>query len=64
MAIPFGAWDERLVTAVRWAGYEIGFTTADGTVSAGMQPLTLPRIEVIGGQSTFEFACRLERAVA
>ena len=64
MAIPFGTWDERLVSALRWAGYEIGFTTADGTVSAGMRPLTLPRIEVFGGQSTAAFARRLESAVA
>ena len=64
MAIPFGTWDERLVCALRWAGYEIGFTTADGIVSAGMRALTLPRVEVFGGQSAAAFARRLESAVA
>lgn len=59
VAIPFGTWDERLVRALDWAGYEIGYTTADGVVAPGMRPLTLPRIEVFGGMSAEVLARRL-----
>ncbi len=62
IAMPFGIYDRRLLAALEWSGYEIGYTTEDGVAAVGMNPLALPRIEVMGQDPLAKFAARLECA--
>jgi peptidoglycan/xylan/chitin deacetylase (PgdA/CDA1 family) len=43
---PYGHWDGRVARAVADAGYEVAFTVDRGTVAAGADPFTLPRMAV------------------
>ena len=43
---PYGEWDPSIAAVARNAGYEASFTIDPGVVTAGMDPHTLPRIEV------------------
>ena len=63
VAMPFGDWDQRLIAALVWSGYEIGFSVEDGVASGGRPLFTLPRIEVKGGEDLSAFARKLERAL-
>ena len=45
-AYPFGRYDERVVKAVRRAGYSVAFTTKSGTHLSSTRALTLPRLHV------------------
>ncbi len=45
-AYPFGAFNSRVVDAVRAAGFTMAYTTAAGTTESTASPLTLPRIHV------------------
>jgi peptidoglycan/xylan/chitin deacetylase (PgdA/CDA1 family) len=62
VAMPFGDWDQRLIAALVWAGYEIGFSVEDGVATGGQPLFTLPRIEVRGNEDLSIFAGKLERA--
>jgi peptidoglycan/xylan/chitin deacetylase (PgdA/CDA1 family) len=59
IAIPFGTWDPRLLRVLKWAGYEIGYTTELGAVSVGMNPLALPRVEITGDENPASFRNKL-----
>lgn len=45
-AYPFGAENQRVVAAVRAAGYAMAFTTAGGITETTAAPLTMPRVHV------------------
>lgn len=64
VAMPFGVWDGRLLAALQWARYEIGFTTEDRAAELGSHPLTVPRLHVVGGQDMTSFARRIVEATA
>jgi peptidoglycan/xylan/chitin deacetylase (PgdA/CDA1 family) len=55
IAAPFGEGDERFVRIARHCGYRTGFTTDPGLATLGLDPLRLPRIEVVGGWSIDTF---------
>jgi len=59
-AYPNGNHDAAAVNEVRTAGLELAFITETGRVSAGADPLTLPRINIgeRGTQSIAGFMCR------
>ena len=60
LAYPFGAFDARIVTAARDAGYRLAVTCVDRAVNDADDPLALPRIEVTEGPLD-RFIARLER---
>jgi peptidoglycan/xylan/chitin deacetylase (PgdA/CDA1 family) len=60
IAMPFGIYDRRVLAALEWSGYEIGYTVEDGVAAVGMNPLALPRIEVKGNDSLESFTARLQ----
>lgn len=64
IAIPFGACDERLTHVLRWAGYDIAYTTEMGAVTLGMNPLALPRVEVTGDETLASFHNKLSAYAA
>jgi hypothetical protein len=64
IAFPFGTWDDRLIRVLDWAGYEIGYTTKMGAVSAGMNPLALPRVEITGDETPASFCNKLSAYAA
>ena len=45
-AYPFGEFDDRVVQAVRAAGFTMAYTTAGGTTESTASPLTMSRIHV------------------
>ena len=55
IAAPFGEGDERFVRIARQCGYRTGFTTDPGFATLGLDPLRLPRVEVVGGWSIDTF---------
>jgi len=55
IAEPFGERDERFLRIVRQCGYRTSFSTDPGHAVLGMDPLRLPRVEVIGGCSLDTF---------
>ena len=55
-AYPYGVHDERVVAAVRRAGYELACTTASGWALAGMDLYRLRRITVFSSDSEAAFA--------
>lgn len=59
VAIPFGVWDKALIQILKETGYQTGFTTVEGHVEYGMNPLCLPRIEITGNESEASFAQKL-----
>jgi peptidoglycan/xylan/chitin deacetylase (PgdA/CDA1 family) len=63
IAFPYGAHDDRVVHALRWCGYELGFTTADAVSTIYMDPMRLPRVEITGSDDLRSFAKRI-RATA
>jgi len=64
IAIPFGACDERLTHVLRWAGYDIAYTTEMGAVTLGMNPLALPRMEITGDETLASFHNKLSAYAA
>lgn len=56
---PYGDCDERVVAAVREAGYRTACTTRRGNVRAGADPLQLPRISVGKDHGMRSFLTRL-----
>ncbi len=58
-AYPFGMakdFSESTDTILKNAGYAIAFNSMHGSVHAGMDPVSLPRVKVEGGESTNLFA--------
>jgi peptidoglycan/xylan/chitin deacetylase (PgdA/CDA1 family) len=55
---PAGRYDDRVVAAVRAAGYEGATTTVDGFARRS-EPFTLPRLEVRGGDPAVSLLARL-----
>lgn len=47
LAYPFGAYNERVATLARRAGYLLAVTTRPGTVQSARQPLALPRLRIL-----------------
>ncbi len=45
-AYPFGAFNDRVVRAVRAAGFTMAYSTAGGTTETTAAPLTMPRVHV------------------
>jgi peptidoglycan/xylan/chitin deacetylase (PgdA/CDA1 family)/SAM-dependent methyltransferase len=62
LAYPFGAMDERTVSAARDAGFRVAVTCRDGGVTASDDPLALPRVEVTEGPLD-GFIAKIERAL-
>ncbi|HEY1511701.1 MAG TPA: polysaccharide deacetylase family protein [Solirubrobacteraceae bacterium] len=46
LAYPFGAFNDRVVQAVRAAGFTMAYTTTGGTTESTDAPLTMPRLHV------------------
>jgi peptidoglycan/xylan/chitin deacetylase (PgdA/CDA1 family) len=63
IAYPHGAWDARVPSAARAAGFRVGFTTAGAAWRHGDDPLLVPRLEA-GAPSPGWFAVRLSRAAS
>lgn len=59
-APPFGLTDERLRLLAAECGFRFGFSTENGLVSLGSDPLDLPRIEVRGDWTIDDFVNRME----
>jgi peptidoglycan/xylan/chitin deacetylase (PgdA/CDA1 family) len=55
-AYPYGAWNSRVESAVRQAGYQLAFTATKGVVRVGDSPMQLKRVLQIGyvGPKAFE----------
>jgi hypothetical protein len=53
---PYGTIDDRLARCLIVAGYRTAFTTEDRASTLADHPLSLPRIEVRGGQALATFA--------
>ncbi|MBX6377909.1 MAG: polysaccharide deacetylase family protein [Clostridia bacterium] len=62
LAYPFGAYDQRVVAAVRRAGYRVAVTTTAGVNTERTDLLTLRRIRVRGTDGLETFAHNLSRA--
>jgi peptidoglycan/xylan/chitin deacetylase (PgdA/CDA1 family) len=45
-AYPFGAFNDRVVQAVRAAGFTMAYTTASSTSESTNEPLTMPRVHI------------------
>jgi len=56
---PFGAYDERVVDAVREAGYATACTTRRGVVRQGADPLRLPRLTIGKRMGVVRFLLRI-----
>jgi len=56
---PYGAFDERVVEAVREAGYATACTTVKRAVRPGADPLRLPRINIGKRMGTAHFVLRM-----
>ncbi|WP_342733620.1 glycosyltransferase [Bradyrhizobium sp. B117] len=59
LALPYGAYDERARYLAPKCGYQAIFTTRDGSVERGADPLSLPRIEVRGDWEFAQFTLAL-----
>jgi peptidoglycan/xylan/chitin deacetylase (PgdA/CDA1 family)/SAM-dependent methyltransferase/GT2 family glycosyltransferase len=61
IAFPFGIHNYRTINTLKLAGYEIGLTTHDGVASIRMNPMALPRLEVMGSDDLAAFARKIGR---
>jgi peptidoglycan/xylan/chitin deacetylase (PgdA/CDA1 family)/glycosyltransferase involved in cell wall biosynthesis len=61
LSYPHGEWSPAVAAAVARAGYRAAFTVAPGAVRRLHDPFTLPRIEVLAGESGRALARRLAR---
>jgi hypothetical protein len=62
LAYPNGAVNQPVVAAVTQAGYRAAFTTRPSAVLRPDQPLLLPRIEYVVGESAASVARRVRAA--
>ena len=60
LCYPSGAYDARVMTAVRAAGYRIAVTTKFGKTLEPESPLEWPRVRVSAHESLEEFAGSLQ----
>lgn len=60
---PYGAWDSRVASVVKKAGYDVAFTVDLGGVSAGDDPYQLKRVPILGEPGMREFATYLTGTV-
>src|SRR5881628_3206887 len=58
-----GAWDSRVASVVRKAGFDVAFTVDLGGVSAGDDPYQLKRVPILGEPGSREFATYLSGTV-
>jgi len=61
LAYPFGAYDERVESTARRAGYLLAVTTRPGVVQSARQPLALHRLRVLDSTGVRGLAAMLER---
>jgi peptidoglycan/xylan/chitin deacetylase (PgdA/CDA1 family)/GT2 family glycosyltransferase len=61
-AYPHGDWTPGVVNAVSEAGYEAAFTVEPGVVERGSDPDTLPRLEVLAGDTPFKLRVKVVTA--
>jgi peptidoglycan/xylan/chitin deacetylase (PgdA/CDA1 family) len=59
ISLPYGSYDSRVATALRWCGYEIAFTTVPALAGTSMNPMALPRIEIERDDDLVRFADKL-----
>ena len=60
---PYGAWDSRVASVVKKAGFDVAFTVDLGGVSAGDDPYQLKRVPILGEPGSREFATYLSGTV-
>ena len=60
---PYGAWDARVASVVKKAGFDVAFTVDLGGVSAGDDPYQLKRVPILGEPGSREFATYLSGTV-
>jgi peptidoglycan/xylan/chitin deacetylase (PgdA/CDA1 family) len=60
---PYGAWDLRVASVVRKAGFDVAFTVDLGGVSSDDDPYQLKRVPILGEPGTREFATYLTGTV-
>jgi hypothetical protein len=58
---PYGAFDHRVVTAVKAAGYKGALTTNDGVATSREYPYQLRRIQVLRGMGASGLAAAFHR---
>lgn len=61
IAFPFGIHNYRVINTLKLVGYEIGLTTNDGVASIRMNPMALPRLEIMGSDDLAAFARKIGR---
>jgi peptidoglycan/xylan/chitin deacetylase (PgdA/CDA1 family) len=61
IAFPFGIHNYRIINTLKLVGYEIGVTTNDGVASIRMNPMALPRLEIMGSDDLAAFAWKIGR---
>ena len=61
IAFPFGIHNYRVINTLKLVGYEIGLTTNDGVASIRMDPMALPRLEIMGSDDLAAFAWKVAR---
>jgi peptidoglycan/xylan/chitin deacetylase (PgdA/CDA1 family)/SAM-dependent methyltransferase len=61
IAFPFGIHNYRVINTLKLAGYEVGVTTNEGVASIRMNPMTLPRLEIMGSDDLAAFARKIGR---
>lgn len=59
LAYPYGSYDAAVRDAAETAGYRLALTTVDARATHVDHPLELPRIPVVGGESTADFLARV-----
>jgi peptidoglycan/xylan/chitin deacetylase (PgdA/CDA1 family) len=62
-AYPKGRHDDRVVAAVRDAGFDMAVTVVEGLVLAGADPFRLPRIAVRASTGTAQLRAKLTRGI-
>lgn len=60
---PYGAWDARVASVVKKAGFDVAFTVDLGGVNAGDDPYRLKRVPILGEPGSREFATYLSGTV-
>jgi peptidoglycan/xylan/chitin deacetylase (PgdA/CDA1 family) len=61
VAFPFGICNSRIANTLRLCGYEIGFSTSHEIASIRMDPMILPRVEIMGSDTLSDFAGKIGR---
>jgi len=61
IALPFGLHNRRVIETLKICGYEIGVTIQEGVASIRMDPLMLPRLEIVGSDDLAAFARKVGR---